>query len=60
MHRFEYVRAGSVQEATAFLAGHEGDALALAGGTALVSLLSQGLLRPGYLVDIGGDRKSVV
>lgn len=53
MRRFEYVRPLSLQEAAAFLDDHADQALVLAGGTAAVSLMSQGLLRPGYVLDIG-------
>ncbi len=54
MHRFEYVRPDTVQEATAFLETNHEDSLVLAGGTAVIAMLSQGILRPRYVVDIGG------
>ena len=54
MRRFEYLRPSSVQEAVAFLADHPDDAMVMAGGTALVVMLDQGVLRPDYVVDLGG------
>ena len=54
MRRFDYVRPATLQEATSFLKEHGEDALVIAGGTAAVVLVSQGVLRPRYLVDLGG------
>ena len=54
MRRFEYVQPVSVQEAVSVLEREGEDALVLAGGTALVIMLAQGLLRPRYVVDLGG------
>lgn len=53
MRRFEYVRPSTLQEATAFLDANHEDSLVLAGGTAVIAMLSQGLLRPRYVVDVG-------
>lgn len=50
--RFEYHRAGSVDEAVALLAEHADEAKVLAGGQSLVPLLSLRLARPAHLVDI--------
>ena len=50
--RFEYHRAGSVDEAVALLAEHADEAKVLAGGQSLVPLLSLRLARPGHLIDI--------
>lgn len=50
--RFEYHRAGSVDEAVELLAQHGDDAKVLAGGQSLVPLLSLRLARPAHLVDI--------
>ena len=54
MRRFEYVQPVSVLEAVSVLEREGEDALVLAGGTALVIMLAQGLLRPRYVVDLGG------
>ena len=54
MRRFEYVQPVSVQEAVSVLEREGEDALVLAGGTALVIMLAQGLIRPRYVVDLGG------
>jgi carbon-monoxide dehydrogenase medium subunit len=50
--RFEYHRAGSVDEVVALLAEHADEAKVLAGGQSLVPLLSLRLARPAHLVDI--------
>jgi carbon-monoxide dehydrogenase medium subunit len=50
---FEYVRAGSLEEALAALAEGGEDAKPLAGGQSLVPALNMRLLRPSLLVDIG-------
>jgi carbon-monoxide dehydrogenase medium subunit len=49
---FDYVRAESLDEATAALASHGDDAAVLAGGQSLVPLLNFRLARPAVLVDI--------
>ena len=54
MRRFEYVQPSSVQETVSFLDREGEEALLLAGGTALVIILGQGLLRPKYVVDLAG------
>jgi carbon-monoxide dehydrogenase medium subunit len=54
MRRFDYVQPSSVQETVGILDREGEDALLLAGGTALVLLLGRGLLRPRYVVDLGG------
>ena len=50
--RFEYHRAGSVDEVVALLAEHADEAKVLAGGQSLVPLLSLRLARPAHLIDI--------
>ena len=50
--RFEYHRAGSVDEVVALLAEYADEAKVLAGGQSLVPLLSLRLARPSHLVDI--------
>jgi carbon-monoxide dehydrogenase medium subunit len=52
--RFEYVRAGSVDEALESLAVWNGEARLLAGGQSLVPLLNARLARPAALVDVNG------
>ena len=42
----------SLDEATALLATHGDDAVAMAGATALVLLMKQGLIRPGHVVGL--------
>ncbi len=49
---FDYVRAGSVEEALAALAAGGDDAKPLAGGQSLVPALSMRLVRPSLLVDL--------
>jgi aerobic carbon-monoxide dehydrogenase medium subunit len=51
---FEYVRAGSVDEAVAALAEHGDEAKVLAGGHSLLPLMKLRLATPEVLVDIGG------
>ena len=54
MRRFEYLRPTSLQETTGFLEEHQEEVLVMAGGTAVVVLMSQGVVRPRYLLDLGG------
>ncbi|HEU5282492.1 MAG TPA: FAD binding domain-containing protein [Burkholderiales bacterium] len=49
---FDYVRADSVDEATALLREHGDDARVLAGGQSLMPLLNMRLASPAVLVDI--------
>jgi carbon-monoxide dehydrogenase medium subunit len=51
--QFEYVRAGSVDEAIAALGQHGDDAKVLAGGQSLIPLLRLRLAYPEVLVDVG-------
>jgi carbon-monoxide dehydrogenase medium subunit len=51
--QFDYVRAGSVDEAVAALAEHGDDAKVLAGGQSLIPLLRLRLSYPEVIVDIG-------
>lgn len=53
MRPFEYVRPTTVGEATDFLREHGDDALVVAGGTAAVVMMTLGVLRPEYVVDVG-------
>ena len=50
---FDYVRAGSVDEAIALLAEHGDDAKLLAGGHSLLPLMKLRLATPTVLVDVG-------
>lgn len=50
---FDYVRAGSVDEAVASLVEHGDDAKVLAGGQSLIPLLRLRLAYPEILVDVG-------
>ena len=50
---FDYVRAGSVEEAVAALTEHGDDAKLLAGGHSLLPLMKLRLAVPSVLVDIG-------
>ena len=52
MEAFEYARPKSTQEAIKLLTGAEGEALALAGGTDLISLMKDGVARPKRLVSL--------
>jgi len=49
---FEYVAAGSVEEAVSLLAEHDGEAKVIAGGQSLVPMLNFRLLAPAVLVDL--------
>lgn len=51
---FDYVKAGSVQEALSLLQQHGDDAKVLAGGHSLIPLLKLRLANPAVLVDISG------
>jgi CO/xanthine dehydrogenase FAD-binding subunit len=51
---FDYVRAGSVEEALAALAQGGDDAKPIAGGQSLVPALNMRLIRPSLLVDLSG------
>jgi CO/xanthine dehydrogenase FAD-binding subunit len=49
---FDYAAPGSVAEAVALLAAHEGDAKAIAGGQSLVPMLAFRVASPALLVDL--------
>jgi len=53
---FDYVRAGSADEAVAALAEHGDDAKILAGGMSLIPLMKLRLATPTVLVDVGRVR----
>ena len=55
--RFDYVRAGSAEEAVALLAEHGDDAKLLAGGHSLLPLMKLRLARPSVLIDVGRLRE---
>ena len=50
---FDYVRAGSADEAAALLAEHGDDAKLLAGGHSLVPLMKLRLASPAVVIDVG-------
>lgn len=52
MHTFEYVKPRSLEEASSFLADHAPEAVLFAGGTDLLVQMKDGVIAPGYLVDI--------
>ena len=52
MQAFEYARPKSTQEAVKLLSGAEGEALPLAGGTDLISLMKDGVATPKRLVSL--------
>ena len=59
---FDYVRAGSADEALAALAQHGDDAKLLAGGQSLIPLMRFRLVTPGVIVDVGslgGDLQGI-
>ena len=51
---FDYVRAGSADEALAALAEHGDDAKLMAGGHSLIPLMRFRLVTPGVIVDVAG------
>ncbi|MGH8938880.1 MAG: FAD binding domain-containing protein, partial [Actinomycetes bacterium] len=51
--QFDYVRAGSVDEAVAALGQHGDDAKVMAGGQSLIPLLRLRLSYPEVVVDVG-------
>lgn len=53
---FDYVRAGSAEEAVSLLASHGEDAKLLAGGHSLIPLMKLRLASPSVLIDIGRVR----
>jgi aerobic carbon-monoxide dehydrogenase medium subunit len=53
---FDYVRAGSADEAVSLLSQHGGDAKLLAGGHSLLPLMKLRLATPAVLVDVGSLR----
>ena len=57
---FDYVRAGSADEAIAALAEHGDDAKILAGGMSLIPLMKLRLATPTVLVDVGPGPRSLV
>ncbi len=54
MRAFEYITLPTVLETARFIADHPDDSLVLGGGTAAVVLMKLGVLRPSYVVDLGG------
>jgi carbon-monoxide dehydrogenase medium subunit len=52
MNEFEYLRPNDLGEALQFLADYAGQAKVIAGGTDLVLLLQQGLVKPNAIIDV--------
>ena len=57
---FDYVRAGSAEEAVALLGEHGDEAKLLAGGHSLLPLMKLRLATPDVLIDVGQSCGSVV
>ncbi len=53
-HQFDYLKPGTLLEAVSALARYGSRAQVLAGGTDLVSLIAEDLVRPEAVVDIKG------
>jgi carbon-monoxide dehydrogenase medium subunit len=51
---FEYLAAGSVEEASALLREYSGEAKVLAGGQSLMPMINLGLAQPDAVIDISG------
>ena len=56
---FDYIRAGSAEEALAALAEHGDDAKVMAGGHSLIPLMKFRLATPGVIVDVGHLREDL-
>ena len=54
MRRFEIALPGSVDDCLQILSGHGADAKLVAGGSDLLPQLKNGLLKPGWVVDLSG------
>ena len=52
LRKFDYIEPSSVREASKFMAEHPEEARIYAGGTSLLLLMKQGIVRPGTLVNI--------
>ncbi len=54
---FDYLRPLTVDELSAILAKHKGEARLMAGGTDLIPLMRERILRPKYVVDLKGIKE---
>ncbi len=54
---FDYMRPLTVDELSAILAKHKGEARLMAGGTDLIPLMRESVLRPKYVVDVKGVKE---
>jgi carbon-monoxide dehydrogenase medium subunit len=54
IHDFEYLPAKTLEESLALLDKYQDECKVIAGGQSLLILMRQGLVAPGYLVDIKG------
>ena len=52
LRKFEYIEPSNVRDASRFMAEHPEEARIYAGGTSLLLLMKQGIVRPAYLVNI--------
>ena len=55
-HEFDYLKPGTLREAVRVLTRYGSRGRALAGGTDLVGLISEGVVAPEAVVDIKGIR----
>jgi len=53
MGPFEYFEPSTIEEAVLLLNKYGNEAKVLAGGTALVNMMKKGVIKPGYIVNIG-------
>jgi CO/xanthine dehydrogenase FAD-binding subunit len=54
LQTFEYVKPKSLEEASSFIVAHAPEAVLFAGGTDLLVQMKDGVIMPGYLIDIKG------
>lgn len=54
MKSFEYHATDTVEEACSLLAQYGDDAKIISGGQSLIALMKEGIVSPGYLIDIKG------
>ncbi len=54
MQTFEYVKPKALEEASSFMVDHAPEAVVFAGGTDLLVQMKDGVIMPGYLIDIKG------
>ena len=52
--KFEYIEAASVKEAVSLIAKYNGRAKVIAGGTDLIVQIRRGMIKPEFVINIGG------